>query len=269
MRGKAAVMEPLALLLAGALATADCPPAAMGDDAAEAADAYVAGVEHVAAERWAEAERSFLEALARDSGIPLAHYGVGQARMALKRYPEAALAFESSRHAFQCAGALSAEARLASQARLDATLQTLRDARRDLDEDRLTRQMILWQELNGDEKPRPGEAAKTRDALQTQLERLERLKARRSGGPPPELLLALGSALFHSGDLSGAEREFRGALVGDPGSGDAYNNLAVVLMLGGRLDEAERAVEAAEERGVAVAPRLKEELRKRRSARPR
>ncbi len=269
MRRKAAVLELYALLFAFALAGGDCAPAAIGDAAAQAADAYVAGVELVAAERWAEAERSFLFALDRDAGIPLAHYGVGQARMALKRYPEAKDAFEKSRDAFLCAGAHSEEARQASGARLDTAIRTLRDALRDLDDERLTRQMIQQQEANGDEKPRLGEAARTRDALQTQLERLERLKARRAVGPPPELLLALGSASFHAGDLPGAEREFRGALVADPGSGDAYNNLAVVLMLTGRLDEALRAVKSAEDRGAAVAPRLKEEIRSRKNARAR
>ena len=49
----------------------------------------------------------------------------------------------------------------------------------------------------------------------------------------------------------------------DPGSGDAHNNLAVVLMLTARLDEAEREVKLAEKAGVAVSPRLKDEIKKR------
>ena len=39
-------------------------------------------------------------------------------------------------------------------------------------------------------------------------------------------------------------------------------------MLEGKLDEAEREVKAAEKAGVPVAPRLKDEIRKRRAAPP-
>ena len=53
-------------------------------------------------------------------------------------------------------------------------------------------------------------------------------------------------------------------LLADPRSGDAHNNLAVVLMLSGRLEEAEREVRLAEQAGVEVNPRLKDEIRKRR-----
>jgi tetratricopeptide (TPR) repeat protein len=263
----AAVAFP-ALWIVGMLALGECTPAPAGDAAAEAADAYVAGVEHVAAERWADALGSFQRALDLDPGIPLAHYGTGQAQMALGRYAEAAAAFEASRDAFVCAGELSADARRAAQRRLDATLRSLRDSLRQLEQDRLLRSTIPWQEVNGDEPPRPGRIDRQREALEARLVELERLRARRrASGAPPEVALALGSAYFHTGDLARAEREFREALAADPDLGDAHNNLAVVLMLTGRIAEAERAVRAAERHGVAVSPRLKEELRVRTSAR--
>ncbi len=260
-------MDPLLLLLLqAALADIGCAPAATGDAAAAAADAYLAGVEHAGAERWTEAEASFREAVALDPGIPLAHYGVGQARLALKRYAEAPAAFEASRDAFLCAGASSADTRVASERRLDTMLGRLRDSLRELDQERLVGSTVPWQEVNGDEKPRPGDALRRRQAIEAQITQIEGLRAgRRATGPPPEVPLALGSAYFHAGDLAAAEREFRTALAGDPGLGDAHNNLAVVLMLTQRFAEAERAVRAAERLGVAVSPRLKEELRVRKS----
>lgn len=252
--------------MVASLAGGDCPPPPEGPRAAEAADAFAAGVEHVVAERWAEAEQAFLGALAADAGLPLAHYGLGQARMALRRYAEAATAFEESRDAFLCAASLSQEARRASEQRIDAAIRTLREALRDIDEERLARERILWQEVNGDPKPRLGEVVRRKEAIESQIASLERLKKRRTGGPPPEVSLALGSAYFQTGALAEAEREFRATLASDPESGDAHNDLAVVLMLTGRLDEAERAVRAAEKHGVAVSPRLKEEIRQRKAS---
>lgn len=262
-------MDISTLLLGVALFADACAPGPGGEAAARASDAYVAGVELIAARRWEEAEASFLAALLLDPGIPLAHYGLGQARLELKRYAEAAAAFEASRDAYRCASDLSSEARRTSTRRLDATIRSLRETLRNLDQDRLQRSTILWQEINGSEKPRPGADARTRDAIEAQIAQIERLKSRRSdAGPPAALSLALGTAYFHAGNLVDAEREFRTAAAADPGSGDAYNNLAVVLMLTGRLEKAEQAVKAAEKRGVAVSPRLKEVLRARESARP-
>lgn len=253
-----------ALLTATALE--GCAPAPSGAAAAEASDAFVAGVEWIAAERWAEAEAAFRGAIAADPGMPLAHYGLGQARLELKRYAEAAAAFEASREAWTCAAAASEDERRASRRRLDAQIDSLRRTQHGLDADRLERQLILHEEANGGQKPRPGQDARIRDAIDRQIAQLEKLRGRHASSPPAEISLALGTARFHAGDLAGAEREFRTATATDSTAADAHNNLAVVLMLMGRLDEAERSVKAAEQRGVAVNPQLKAELRARRAA---
>jgi Flp pilus assembly protein TadD len=85
---------------------------------------------------------------------------------------------------------------------------------------------------------------------------------------PVGVTLALGTAHFQAGSLADAEQEFRAALVADPRSGDAHNNLAVVCMLTSRLDEAEREVKLAEKAGVPVNPRLKDEIRRRKQNPP-
>jgi len=93
-------------------------------------------------------------------------------------------------------------------------------------------------------------------------------RAWRGGEVPAEVYLALGNAHFQSGSLPDAERELLTALRADPRSGDVRNNLAVVYMLTGRLDEAEQAMKRAEKAGVPVSPRLREEIRKRRQGNP-
>ncbi len=54
--------------------------------------------------------------------------------------------------------------------------------------------------------------------------------------------------------MADAEREYRAASKVEPKLGEAHNNLAVVLVLTGRLDDAEREMKAAEKAGFRVSP---------------
>jgi Flp pilus assembly protein TadD len=64
--------------------------------------------------------------------------------------------------------------------------------------------------------------------------------------------------------MADAEREYREAIRVDPKLGEAHNNLAVTLMLTGRLDEAGQEIKAAEKAGFRVNPQFKEDLKQRR-----
>ena len=261
------MLGPLAL--AAALAAKPCAAAPEEAQRAEATAAYALGVRHVYGERWQDAAAAFETAVALDPGLPLAHYGLGQARMALKRYSEAAEAFLASRAAFVCAGQLSPEEQQQAARRLDQEVADLRDSMRRFDRDRLIQGSIPWQEMNRG----PGNPAAAGTRMAQEMERrlavLERLRKRGlTARPPPEVSLALGSAYFQAGALADAEQAFLAALEADPRSGDAQNDLAVVYMLTGRLDQAERALKLAEQARVDVNPRLKEEIRKRRHAAP-
>ena len=86
-------------------------------------------------------------------------------------------------------------------------------------------------------------------------------------GPAPTptwISVALGSAYFRRGSIEDAEREYREALKVDPKLGEAHNNLAVICMQTGRLDEAEGEIKLAEKAGIRVSPALKEEIKNRR-----
>jgi hypothetical protein len=78
---------------------------------------------------------------------------------------------------------------------------------------------------------------------------------------PPYILTALGSAYFRTGAFADAEREWRLAAAVDPTVGEIHNNLAVVCMLTGRVDEADREVELAEKHGFKVSPGLKADIK--------
>jgi Flp pilus assembly protein TadD len=78
--------------------------------------------------------------------------------------------------------------------------------------------------------------------------------------------LSLGSAYFRTGRFADAEREYKATIASDPKTGEALSNLAVVYMETGRLDEAEKAVKAAEKIGFHISSQLKQEIKDRKKS---
>ncbi len=242
----------------------DCSLIAPDSERQQALSAYGAGRDLVMAERWAEAEDPLTAATRLDPLHPESHYALGQALMGLKRYPEAVAAFTRSREAFACA-ALTDAAKREAEGRLDEEMRSIRESVRGMEQERLKLTRVSWREMNRETPLSLAESNRLLHELEARLAELQR-RRRRGSGAPPEVFLALGSAQFNAGSLPDAEREYRAALELDPGSGDAHNNLAVVLMLTSRLEEAEREVKLAEKAGVPVDPLLKDEIRKRKQA---
>jgi Tfp pilus assembly protein PilF len=241
----------LALLFAGSAAV-DCSAAVPQGQRAEAAALFQEGQQALLDSRWGDAEGPLARALALDPSHALAHYGLGQAYMGLRRYPDAVAAFSRSREAFRCA---TGPGRLADQ------ISALRDAIRRFERNRVQEGGAAWRAVNGDTSTK-GDTLVAAHELERRLDEMAR--AKKSADPAPlGVTLALGTAHFQAGSLADAEREFRAVLAADPRSGDAHNNLAVVLMLTQRADEAEREVKAAEKAGVPVNRRLIDEIRKR------
>jgi Flp pilus assembly protein TadD len=73
---------------------------------------------------------------------------------------------------------------------------------------------------------------------------------------PAEISLALGSAYLRGGRHTEAEQAYLDATKANPKMGAAWNNLAVVYLQTGRLDEAGKALSRAKKAGFAVNPRL-------------
>ena len=101
-----------------------------------------------------------------------------------------------------------------------------------------------------------------RRALQENIERGNDMTL--TSSVPAYVSLSYGSAQFRMGNLVEAEKAYKEAIAADARSGEAHNNLAVVYLETGRLDEAEKSVQAAERAGFNVHPQLKEDIRKRR-----
>jgi predicted Zn-dependent protease len=172
--------------------------------------------------------------------------------MATRQYERAVDAFVSCRNLFQLNVADDRDARLAYERRLDDQIQGKRDELRALQSGRVTSQ----------------NPASSIDRVRSELSQLERLR-QRSREPtadiPPFILTALGSAYFRTSAFADAEREWRAVVATDPSIGEVHNNLAVLLMLTGRYDEAEREVALAEKAGFRVSPMFKQDLNTRKA----
>src|SRR5688572_12888649 len=96
-----------------------------------------AGQEALEIERWDVAEREFRSALKLDPSLDLAHYGLGQAHMATKRYAEAVEDYTRSRDVFHENVAQWLADRLAEERRLDDQIRELKDVRRGLETGRI------------------------------------------------------------------------------------------------------------------------------------
>jgi tetratricopeptide (TPR) repeat protein len=220
----------------------------------EARRHYRAGEERMLAESFEEAAREFKAATDLDPSFVLAYYSLGQARMALKRYPEAVEAYTASRDL------ILREASLDRRAKADLDRRR-RDEIQEL-EDSLARLRNLV--VRGTQSTQA-----TQIALEQRISVLKDQQMRGDHGStrvPAEVSLGLGSAHFRLGQHEQAEQSYRAAIAVDGKMGAAHNNLAVICMLSGRLDEAEREIQAAEKAGFTVSPQFKRDLKQRQTA---
>lgn len=247
-------MQRLVIALAACVLLGDVASARVVDEQRrrEAFKYYRAGQAFMYAEAWDKAIREFTLAVELDPLLTLAHYGRGQALMELKDYSAAIRAFLSCREAFRTLFSLQETDKLKADRLRQEQLRELRDALRVIESGRIrdANQITVHQ-------------------VQARIRALERDLHRETPAqfqPPAEVSLALGSAYFRAGSLEAAEREYRAAVKANGKFGEAHNNLAVVLMVTGRLTEAEEELQRAEKNGFRVNPLFQEDLKSRRRA---
>jgi tetratricopeptide (TPR) repeat protein len=208
---------------------------------------YKAGVELMSSEQWDGAVDKFKSAIAMDRLMAMAHYNIGQCRMAQKRFVEAVAAYQASRDAFQELGNVS---------------QKERDERERLRRDEVNELRDDLQRLEQGRVKNAGAADAVR--MGDRMRQLESMQFKDHGGEmrvPAGVYLALGSAYFRQQKLQDAEREYRLALKSNPKMGEAHNNLAVILFMTERLDEARQELELAKKARFKVNPKFEEDLK--------
>jgi len=212
----------------------------------EALQHYRNGQEFMSAEQFEKAADEYQKAIDKDKLLTLAHYGLGQANMALKRYASAIQAFTNCRETFRMLHTLNERDRVQVERQRDEELRELKDSVRRI----RSGQIKLSQSIG--------------DQIENRIQDLERQRTSMGAAfqPPPEVSLALGSAYFRNGSMEDAEREWKAAIAVNPKLGEAHNNLAALYAMTGRKTDAEAAVKAAEKAGYKVNPRLKDDIKR-------
>jgi tetratricopeptide (TPR) repeat protein len=185
----------------------------------------------------------------------MAFYSLGQAQMALKRYPEAVEAYLGCQVVFERFSTLDSQERSAIERQREDELHELRDSLQRVNAGKIKGGSTVGLQVRLEERIRVLEASRQRGNEQ-------------NGGVPAEVALALGSARFRAGQLPEAEKDYEAAVGANPDLGAAYNNLAVLYMLSGRYDQAKDAVRKAEKAGVQVSPQFKADLAQRAKSAP-
>jgi tetratricopeptide (TPR) repeat protein len=208
------------------------------------------GWEDMRAEAWEKAARSFQAAIDIDPQFEVPYYGLGRANMNLKKFGAAIAAYERCRDLYRNATAQRfSNAQEAQQYRRDRIIE-LDEQIRQAQSGPMTpaRQDLIRQLQN------------VRRDIQESIQRGNSMSVETS--VPAWVSLALGSAYFRSGKLVDAEREYKATIAADSRSGEAHNNLAVVYLETGRIDEAEASLKSAKRVGFKVNPQLEEAIKK-------
>lgn len=209
---------------------------------------YRIGLDYMKSESWDKAAQAFQQAIDTDPVFEMAYYALGKTNMARKRYAEAAAALSKCRDLYQ-----------AQTGRQFANQQDAHRYRHDriLEIDELIRQYSAG--------PQTGQTQEIVRQLNEQRRQLQDAIQRGinitfDATVPAYVSIALGSAYFRMERLADSEREYKAAIAADPKTGEAHSNLAVVYLETGRIDDAEKAVKAAEKTGFKVNPMLKDDI---------
>jgi Tfp pilus assembly protein PilF len=237
------------IVLAALLATASIPADAQTTNTArntQALQRYRAGQELLRAEQFEKAATEFSGAIQLDPLLALAHYGLGQSYMGLKRYASAIPAFVDCRETYRKIIGMRESNRREAQTRIDDEIRELQST------------VVA---IRGGRFKGYGETKITE--LEARIEELRRMREDHVTvfRPPSEVSLALGSAYFRNGDRDLAEAEWKAAIDINPRLGEAHNNLAVIYMMTNRLELAEHEIKAAEKAGYRVNPQLKQDVK--------
>ena len=200
-------------------------------------------------EAWADAAKSFQQAVELDPAYEAAYYGLGLANMRLRNYAGAISAYLRCRDIYrEQAGKLFASGQDAQRIRQDRLTEI----------DEVIRSYQTGPQ-NANSQDRLRQLNQQRREIQDYISRGNNVTIETS--VPAFVSLALGSAYFRTEQWADAEREYKAAIAMDPKSGEALNNLAVVYLQTGRIKEAEESVKAAEKAGYKVHPQLKQDIK--------
>lgn len=244
--------RPLVFTIAVLAGVAAMPSAQTPADRQRARTHNQLGWELMTAESWEAAARSFQQAIDIDPGFAYAHYGLGRANIAIKKYEAAIAALSTCRNLYQAGtGRQFSNQQDAQRARHDRLTEIDEQVRQVQTMPTSLQQQELLRQLNNQRRDIQNAIQSGNSSLSIETT------------VPPWVSLSLGSALFRAGRMADAEREYKAATDADPKFGEAHSNLAVVYLEMGRIAEADAAIRAAKKVGFRVNPQLEQDIKQR------
>jgi Tfp pilus assembly protein PilF len=242
----------LTLLLASPTTVLAQSPRRSNPDEERAQQHYKLGWEWLRSEAWAEAVKEFQHAIDIDRKFKLAHYGLGRSYMGLKQFSDAAKAYEACKRLYEA----DAGEKFSNVQDADRMRQT------DLDQIHIAINALSSRSQGQNARGVQNQIRQLRDEAQRIQLKRDALNNNLSiaSEVPAFVSLALGSAYFRQERFADAESAYRAAIDADPKAGEPHNNLAVLYMLTGRLDDSTKEVALAEKVGYRVNPQFKKDL---------
>lgn len=200
----------------------------------------------------AKAQKSFRKALAVIPGYPAAHLGLGHVAMSEARFEDALAEYTAAEKGY---GDLS-------DIMLDLESKRYGRAQREMRELEDQIRVINDVTLKVSDGTRRSKTLQLEERIRA-LRGMEYPKQEQVYHPPAELYFHVGNALFRLGRAEQALANWETCVAKAPRFPLVHNNLAVVYMQQGRLDEALRSLSRAEELGVTVNPDFKADLLRR------
>ena len=206
------------------------------------------GWDYMKGEKFEEAAKTFQQAVETDPTFEMPWYGLGRAHMALKQYVSAISALTRCRDLYT--------------AQIGRQFSNQQDAQRYRNDRVLELDEMIRQVQTG---PQTRQTQEQLREYQDMKRRLQEVIARDNtftiDAPVPAWVsLSLGSAYFRSGKMADAEREYKAAIKANRTAGEAHNNLAVVYLETGRIDEAYASLQSAKKAGFNVNPQLEKAI---------
>jgi tetratricopeptide (TPR) repeat protein len=200
-------------------------------------------------EDWDGAVKEFQTVIELKPDFSLAYYSLGKAEMGRKHFHEAVDAYLKCKEVYAASGAQNFSDQLNGVRKLQDQIDELQIA--------LTQAQTVKQSS-------PSQQQYISD-LRNKINYLQQSHDRQQDvtidtSVPYFVPMALGAAYFRLNRMDAAEAEYKAALAENSASGETHNNLAVLYMMTGRLQEAQAQVKLAEKNGVRVNQQFKEDL---------
>ena len=215
----------------------------------------------------ARAAEDFKRALAQVPELPEAHAGLGHVAMQQRRFEDALAAYRRAQEAYRRFAADRVDLAQDRYSRDRDRLQYVEDQKNVIEQEQ-RRAQVRGGGITGGASPSEGRLQRQRleyeqeiARLQSQTQSVPAFEADASE-PPASYYFYEANALFNLKRNDEAIAAWKHAVERDPEYGVAYNNLAVVYWMTGRLDDARASLARADELGFKVNPSFRADLEK-------